>query len=104
MSVSNNACLHASKLTSEVVLTILAFIQGNADLELVRYGAYQREKSTRSHTLGHRLLVKFSIRVRATAAPRGSASFISQFENPIAKLVSARVNSNEQPAARCCIL
>ena len=42
-------CLHGSILTSEVVLTIPAFFRGNADLELVSYGGYQREKSPRSH-------------------------------------------------------
>ena len=42
-------CLHGSILTSEVVLTSPAFIRGNADLELVSYGGYQREKSPRSH-------------------------------------------------------
>ena len=36
-------------MTSEVVLTIPVFIRGNADLELVSYGGYLREKSPRSH-------------------------------------------------------
>ena len=54
-------CLHGNILTSEVVLTIPVFIRGNADLELVSYGGYQREKSPRTES---QTVVKFPIRVR----------------------------------------